>query len=291
MVTTDTPGAVDRLGGSGSHPAPDEELADGGRWAATALGVAATWSGLQLLVIAAVVGASRGILPPALSHLWYAAVTLAAVGVTLVAGGAPRPTTIRARIRHRGGAAYAGVAAGTAVLLGSLVTLGAPAASPTVVAVVAAAQVGLVGAWARWSVPGSPPAPTRRTVVSSLVVGLIVGHVALVPLLLPDAYPFAVYTMFSEPRLDPYSGERVVFIADEGTVDERELPRPASRLALLDLAHDEEIDDLRAIADTLAERHGAEQVTVYLERVQVAPPPAPPRLEVAARDELVVAGG
>jgi hypothetical protein len=147
------------------------------------------------------------------------------------------------------------------------------------------------GGWGRWGASTPPPDLTRRGVVSSLIITVIAGHVALVPVMLHDAFPFAIYPMYSQARLDPYEGERVVFLADEGTEDERALTVSVSRVALLNLVRDGRLDDLEAIAASLAEQHGADEVRVYLERVQVVVPPGPAALEVAARTELVVVDG
>jgi hypothetical protein len=270
---------------------PDAELSRRAGRASTVLAVAALWAGTQLAVVGVGAALTAGLLPPAVPSLWYAAALLVVPAVTVVSGGGLRPPTAVACLRTRARSVTAGVAVGVVLLVALLAATAAPVLPRAVVVAIALAQGPLVLGWWAWTAPGRPPAITHRAAVSSVVAVLVVGHAALIPVLLPDAYPFAVYTMFNEPRLDPYEGQRVVFVADAGADDERALPVAASRLALLDLARAEDTDRLSDIAAALAEQHDAGEVTVYLERVRVRPPPAPPGLEVAARTELAVGGG
>jgi hypothetical protein len=270
---------------------PDTALSSRAGRAATVLAVAALWAGTQLALVGLGAALFAGLLPPAVPSLWYAAALLVVPAVPLVSGGGLRPAAAVACLRTRTGSVTAGVGVGVALLAALLTGTAMPALPRSVVVAVVLAQAPLVLGWWAWAAPGHPPAITHRAAVSSLVAVLVVGHAALIPVLLPDAYPFAVYTMFNEPRLDPYEGQRVVFVADADADGERTLPVNASRLALLDLARADDTDRLRDLAASLAEQHGTGEVTVYLERVRVRPPPAPPGLEVAARTELAVSGG
>lgn len=260
------------------------------REAGTAGGLAALWAGLQLGVVAAVLSAAQGLLPPARPYAWYAAVVLTAVGYALTTAGTLRPRSLLTMVRSRHLTTSVGVGGGGILLLVLLSTAWQPRPSAGLLLAVAGAQLGLAAAWYRWSDPRVVHPPLQpRGAVTSLIVLLVVGHLGLIPVLLHDAYPFAVYPMYSRARVDPYFAERVVFVTDDGAGGERSLSVGVSRVALLTLAQEDAVEDLAGIAKRLAEEEDGE-VTVYLERLQVALHPAPPGVEVQGRQELVTVG-
>lgn len=254
-------------------------------------GLVALLAGVQLIGLLTLAWLALGASPAWLYQQWFVAVGLVSGGAVLGGAGTLRFATVVAVLRGRRPSTWAAV--GAAAVLGWLLgvwTIPAGSRYTTIGAVaLPIVQLGLIGVWARWSRPSSEPLPRlhARTWPNVAIVVFLSLSGATAALALHDVYPFSRYPMFASSRLDPYTLERVTFVAEDTEGSAITLRPPASRQVLLDLVADGDGATLRGMAARLADVHEVDRIVVHLEVVAIAEHPAPPAIEVRDRSEVL----
>lgn len=258
--------------------------------AVRSLGLGLLVFGGHLLVLLAVAELRHGRSPRAMYEWWLAAVVLLAVGWVLASGGSGHLQGIlRQALGVDGGVAGVALAQVAAIAVGlDFMRRGVVSPKSAAAFAVLTACVGVAyhAVGSRHLVESPPPSLDGRWWPNLLIATLLAGSVATIGLQLPDVFPLSRYPMFSSPRFDPYVVERVRFLVADGPDAGRQLPLPASRLVLLDLASRGD-GELRALAAGLADKHDVGAVRAVIEEARLLPHPAPPATEFIAVREVL----